>query len=123
MFGAEPAMFMLAGVALAFLGTEPAGGFAGLKDRDDGGFVAARPTSAEITGRDADVCAVEIEANALPQVLHHFLGKAGICAGNAGLGASITFLDASDQGVIGIALDARVGGDHLAHMMHDWLLC
>ena len=64
----------------------------------------------------ADIGAVEIEPDALGQLLDHFLGKASVGARGARLGAGITLLDATDQSVVGTPARVWVRTDHLLNL-------
>lgn len=90
-----------------------------LQGGDNDLLVAAGPASADPAGRKADVGAVEIEPDALPKLRDHLLGQARVSAGRAALGAAVTFLDAANERVIGVASNVGVGGNHLSHVMHD----
>jgi len=67
-------------------------------------------------GRRADIGAVQIEPDALAQLLHLVLGKAGVRAGNAGLRARVTFLDATDQCIVHVSANSPVRTDHFADL-------
>src|SRR6476659_9756878 len=120
-FGADAAMFMHGCVPLALLGAQPAGGGADAEHASHHFVIETCPAGQDATGDVADVGAIEIQADALGQLVHHALRQAGVGAGSAGLGARITFLDAADQGVVDLALDGRVGADHFAGV-HGGLL-
>jgi hypothetical protein len=112
-------MFMLIGVFVAFFGTRSACSCAGLHRRRDNLFVAPGSTNTYGARSQAEVGAVLIQANALAKLVHHIFCQTGICAGDAGLGARVAFLEAADQSLIGVALNLRMGGNHLLHVMHD----
>ena len=63
--GAEAAMLMLLGMALAFIVAQAAGEGAGLERRDDDLLVAAGPPGADRSCGGTDIGAVEVETDAL----------------------------------------------------------
>lgn len=77
---AKAAVIVAAGVLLAFLCTEAAGKSAGFQHRHEGLLV--RPGSADRNRPrgNAQVGAVEIEANALSKLRHHLFGETGVRA-------------------------------------------
>ena len=117
-FRADSAMLVLARMPLAFLAADTAGLRTCLQRGDDHLLVRPSPARSDRARSNADVGAVEIEADALPKLIDHVLGEAGVGAGCAALGAGIAFLDTADQGVIGVSPDAWMRGNHLVHMVH-----
>src|SRR6185436_11860400 len=113
-FRADAAMFMHGCVLPALLRAKPAGGGADAEHAAHHLVIGTGPAGHDAAGDAADVGAIEVEADALGQLLHHALRQAGVGTGGAGLGAGVTFLDAADQGVVDLALDSRVGADHFA---------
>src|SRR5215207_615523 len=120
-FRADAAMFMHGRVLLALLRAKPAGGGADAEHAAHHFVIGTCPPGHDAAGDVADVGAIEVQADALGQLLHHALRQAGVGTGGTGLGAGIAFLDAADQGIIDLALDGRVGADHLAGV-HGGLL-
>lgn len=109
-------MLMLCSVPLAFVGTQPARGRAGIQHCNDRDFVRARSSGPERTGSKAGIGTVEIKANALPQLRDHLLCKRGIGTGNAGLSATVTLLDAGDQCLVNFPLNIRMQRNYLTDL-------
>jgi len=84
---ADPAMLMHGRMPLAFLAAGPTCLRARLERRHDHLLVAARPAGGEASGRDTEVRTVEIEADALTQLVDHLLADTGVGAGCAALRA------------------------------------
>ena len=80
-------MFMHGGVRLALLGAQPAGGGAYAEHAAHHFVIETGPAGHDAAGDVADVGAIQIQADALGQVLHHALRQAGVGAGGAGLRA------------------------------------
>ena len=72
-------------------------------------LVAAGPPRRDGARRQADVGTIEIEANALPQLVDHLFADAGVRAGRAALRARKALFDTADERVVGVALNLRVG--------------
>lgn len=107
-------MFVHPGVTLA-LGGAPRTGFGAqgdqaLQDRR----VRAGAARAEPSGGQAQVGAIEIQPDTVRQVLDHIFRQAGIGAGDAGLGALETGLDAAYQRLVGLAPHLWVRAQHVA---------
>jgi hypothetical protein len=115
-FGANTAMFVHAGVALAFLAAEPTRGGTGVEHAPDDFFIRPGASCRDASGDVADVGAIQIHAYALYQVAHLGFRKAGIGTGCACLSASVAFLDATDQCIIGVSTHVRVGAEHLLRL-------
>jgi hypothetical protein len=111
--GANAAMFVHAGVPLAFFAAEATRGAAGVEHAPDDFFVRSGTPCRNTPGDVADVGAVQVHAYALCQVTNLGLRKAGIRTGRACLGTRVAFLDTTDQCVIGAPMHVRVGADHL----------
>ena len=122
MLGADAAVLVHAGVLLALLGADATRHDTGLHRSDDDLLVAAGSAGTDGAGREAQIGAIEVQSDALPQLVDHVLGEASVCARNAGLRTGIAFLNAADQRVVGVPPDIRVCGDHFSHVMHEILL-
>ncbi|WP_216442229.1 hypothetical protein, partial [Arcanobacterium phocae] len=71
----------------------------------------------------ANIGAVKVQPDALPQVGHHVLGQARVRAGRTGLSALETGLDALGQLLpVDVPQVFRVGLQHRAHVMGHGLL-
>ena len=101
MFGADAAVLMFLGVAFALVSAEHAGLSAGLKRKDDQGFVSPGAAGRKLAGCEAKIGAVQVEPDALAQLRHHFFAQASVRAGNAYRSAGEAFLDAGHQCVVG----------------------
>jgi hypothetical protein len=110
---ADGAVLVLLRVPLALLGTGAASQAAGLEHRAQRALVASRAAGSHRAGSNAGIGAVLIEPDALRQLLDHVLAEACIRASGAGLRAVEAGFDATDQNIIGVPADVRVGGDHL----------
>src|SRR6185312_4117210 len=113
-FGADAAMFMHGRVRLALLGAQLAGGGADAEHAAHHFVIGTGAACHDPAGDVANIGAIEIQPDALGELLHHALRQAGVGAGGANLGAGITFLDAADQGVVDLALGGGVGANHFA---------
>lgn len=109
--GAKPAMRVMAGMLVAFLGALMAGFGAGLDETAHDLGVVAGAAGSDAAGGAADVGAVEIQPDALPQVGHGVLRQASIGTRDAGLHAVEAAIDAADKRILDTT-DMRVGGDH-----------
>lgn len=73
----------------------------------------------DVSCRGADVCTIEIKANAPDQFLHHIFAQAGIGASDARLGAVKAGLDTLHETVhIGLQ-PLGMGLHHFTNMIHD----
>lgn len=109
-------MLMMAGVALAFIAAHTAGLGAGPQHHTNDLLVRAGPAHCHGAGGGAHVGAVEVEADALRELLHRGLTEAGVGAGCTGTGAGVALLDAADQRVVGIASYVPVRANDLLHV-------
>ncbi|WP_342626631.1 hypothetical protein [Reyranella massiliensis] len=110
------------GMPLAFIGTGPAKLGAGLDHATDQGGIGVSAAGENRPGGSAGIGAVEVEPDALAQSCYPFLAEAGVCTGDAGLGAIEAGFDATDQRVAGrAAAGMRVAQEHRADM-HRLLL-
>ena len=80
------------------------------------GSFGAGPPRGKSAGGGTDVRAVEIEPDALLQLLDHLLGEAGIGAGGASLSAGVAFVDAADQRLADAAPHVGMRADNLSRM-------
>jgi hypothetical protein len=87
-------MFVFTGVFFALFATNIASEGAGLQRRTSELFIGARPPRRQGACRDAQVCAVQIDAYALAQLCDVGFTHARVGANNADNGAVVTFLDA-----------------------------
>lgn len=114
MLGTDAAMFMLPGMARAFLGTSPAGGGTGLDRSAQNALIIARLPRQNRPCRDTDIGAVQIQPDTLAKIRHHILGQTGIRTGCAALRAGIAFLDTANERLRDAASTAGMGVDHLS---------
>jgi hypothetical protein len=105
-----------AGVSLTLIRAKPARGSASVKHAADHLVVKPGPAGRKPAGDVANVGAIEIEPDALCERVDRILGKAGVRAGGTGLGTGVTFLNATDQQVAGLALHFRMRPDHLLNL-------
>jgi phage-related minor tail protein len=101
--GAGPAVLVFARVLPAFFGTEAASLSAGSDHVAHHLLVGACPSTGDRARRRTNIGAVEIEPDALGELLHVALAKAGVGAGDADLRAIETLLDTFDEGVVDAA--------------------
>jgi hypothetical protein len=94
---ADPAVLVLPSVALTLLTAHLAGGRADLKHLAQDLLIGAGPPRRQGAGGSTYIRTVEVEPDALLQLLDHLLGEAGIGAGGTGLRAGLTFIDAADK--------------------------
>lgn len=111
--GANTAMFVHAGVSLAFLAAEATGGGAGVKHAPDDFFIRSGASCRNASGDAADVGTIQVHSYALCQVANLGFRETGIRTGRACLGTGVTFLNTSDQCVIDMPTYFGVGADHL----------
>ena len=118
-FCADAAMLMIAGMPLALLRAHAASLGASLQRHGDDLLVGARASRPQRARGNADIGAVEVEADALTKLGHHVLGEASVGAGGAALSTGVAFLDTADEGLVHVALNAGMGRDHIVHMVHQ----
>lgn len=109
-------MLVHAGVAIAFLAAQAAGRCAGFQHTAYHLLVRTGPTGGNRSGGGANVGAIEIQANALGQLLDHVLTQAGVGAGCADLGTRVALLNAPDESIVRVALHVWMGANHLLNM-------
>jgi hypothetical protein len=114
--GADSAMFMLLRVTLAFLSAQTAGGSASIQHPPEDFLVGTGPARRDASGHVADIGAIEIEPDTLPQILDHLLRKTGIRAGGACLSAGIALLDTVNEHVVRPAAHVRMRADHFVDL-------
>jgi hypothetical protein len=105
---------MVDGVLLTFLGADAARKRAGFDHRAEHFLIGSGPPRGERSGRVANVGAIEIEPNALPERRHVLFRDARISTRRARLRASVAGFDAGDQGVADTALYVGMGGDYFS---------
>jgi hypothetical protein len=115
-FRAYAAVFVPARVPLAFITAQATRRRAGDEHPTNELVIRAGAPGGDASRDIADIGAVEIEPDALGQLLDHFLGKASVGARGARLGAGITLLDATDQSIVGAAARIWVHTDHLLNL-------
>jgi hypothetical protein len=111
-FAADPAMLMRGSVLFAFLRTSTAGTATNLQQLREHVRIAPGASRRESARSQADIGAVEIQADALPQLLHARLGEARISATRTHLRAIETFLDAANERRRRFAVHVRMRGNH-----------
>src|SRR3954471_1865845 len=117
--GADAAVLVDVGVAGALVAAGPARRGAGLQDRAGQVRVVAGVPREHPASGVADVGAVEVGADARPQLGDHLLAQAGVGAGRAGLRALEARLDAGDELLLVDTPEVgRVGVEHLAGNGH-----
>ena len=109
-------MLMMLGVALALLGAGRAGLPAALDLRPRGLRLVLRLAADRAPGRDADVGAVEAEANAAAHLSDVFLGEVGVHADRAAASAVVALGDASGERLAIDLARPRVGGEQLGYV-------
>jgi len=112
MVGANAAMLVHVRVSGTFIGTEAAGREACVEKGLDERGVGLCLSYYDMTCRGAHVGAVEIQADAVPQVGDHRLGQAGVGAGRAHLTASSQMARSLAQSFI-VRCRLRMSGKHL----------
>lgn len=117
-FGADAAMLVTSCVTLAFRCTSAACRGAGLQHLAQHRFVRAGAAGCDRGRGRADVGAVEVETNALGEVLYHLLAEARIRAGNAGLRACGDLFTTTDEHLVDVSSYMRVLADHFAKVVH-----
>lgn len=119
--GADAAMLVILGVLLAFGGAKRAGFFARPQGRNDHALIGTGAARGNAGRCIAQVGAIEIKPNTLPQLQHHVLAEARIGARGTRLRTVQTFLDALDEIWIGIALNGRMRAKHLLNVHGGFL--
>lgn len=117
-FGADAAVLHRLGVAVALLGAGPAGDGAGLELGAQGRRVLHPRPGHEAPRERADLCAVQVQADAAPQRGRVVLLQAGVGAGGAHRGARGGGLDEGVGLLARVARGVRVGGEDLVHAVH-----
>jgi hypothetical protein len=102
---------MHVGMLLAFDGAVGAGLGAGFEHTLYQRLMAAGATRGEAGRRQADIGAIEIEADALGEILDHVLGEAGVDADVTYGGAAVGRLDRTDQAVVEAAAHVGMGAN------------
>ena len=118
-FCADATMLMLTGMPLALLRTHAASLGAGLQRDGDDLLIGARAPRRDCPRCNTNIGAVEVETDTLAKLGDHVLGEASVGAGRAALGAGVALLDTANEGLVGVALNAGMGRDHIVHMVHQ----
>lgn len=105
---ANAAMLMHGSVPIAFFRAIAAGQRASFENAAQNLFIAAGPPRSQGAGRDTQIATIQIEPNALSQLFDHLFAKTGIGTGCAALRAVVTFFNAANEGLIGLALHMRM---------------
>lgn len=108
---ADLAVFVMTRVASTLFCAQPACLRARIEQRLQDNFVTTRAPGRESAGRGTDVRTVEIQSNALCELLDLVLSETSISACGTGLGAVVACLDATDQLAVHVAADVRVCTD------------
>jgi hypothetical protein len=118
--GADPAMFVFAGVTPALIAAKTARNGANVEHAAD--HLLIRPGSAgrETARYGANVGAIKVEADALREFPHTFLSQARVGARRACLCTRVAFLNTADQSIVGLSSHIGMGADHLMSL-HDRL--
>jgi hypothetical protein len=90
-------MLVMLRVPLALVTAQPASNRTCSNDNCNELGHERRLSGKDVSGRDADVTAVQAERGAHKERVDIRLGKVGVCAGSAALGALEARVDASDQ--------------------------
>ncbi|WP_161993547.1 hypothetical protein [Muricoccus nepalensis] len=101
---------------LALLGTLATRRLTGGEHGPDHLLVGTGSPGSNRTRRRANIGAVEVESDALRELLNHLLAETGIGAGGTGLRTRVALLDALDQDVVGASLNVWMRADHLLDM-------
>lgn len=104
---------MLLRVAFAFITTSPAGQGTRFKHGTERQFITTRTARGERAACSASVRTVKIKADALGKFMDDILAQASVGTGYASLFAIKAGFDTVNQNVVRIALNVRMGGDHL----------
>lgn len=118
MLSADTAVFVLARMPLTLRGTAVTGKLTRLNRGAQHFFVGTRSARSERTGRPAKIGAIEIQANALAQLLDHRLRKTCVRACDARLSASEALVDAAHERRAVVTSDIGMRSDHLLRV-HD----
>jgi hypothetical protein len=110
---------MMGSMTLTLLPAEAASCGAHMQHPADNLVVPASAARGNSARNVADVGTVQIQPDALRQVMNIVFGQT--CAGRTDLSAGVALLDASDQRIVGASSDVRVGGDHLMGLHGDLL--
>jgi hypothetical protein len=97
--GADAAVFLVLSVRLALLAASAAGLGAGLDDGSGEGGLERGLSAEHVSGRRADVGAVEVQADAAHERRQLLLSEAGVRACAAALGAVVTGIDTTAEDV------------------------
>ncbi len=116
LFSAHLAVGHIRCVLLAFRLAHFAGRDACPELSENGVMICSRLPAHETAGRDADIRTVQVESNALHDMLHGVFRETRVRACPAGLGAGETGFDALDQGASIRGLSTRVGFQHFFDM-------
>jgi hypothetical protein len=100
-------------MAFAFVTTDLTGRGTHVEHAPDDFLIGARSATRHGTRYCTDIGTVQVEADALGQILDGTLPQTGIRACGAGLSTVVTLVDAADQSVVGAAFHVRVGANHL----------
>jgi hypothetical protein len=122
--GADPAVLVLSGMAFAFFTASPTCLCTGL-DRSPQNLDVGSCTPGRHRSRcSADVGAIEVQPDALPEFVDHLFRQAGVGAGRAGLRTVIRLFDELQEPIGRVTLNVRVGAHHLAnvHNASSWLV-
>lgn len=111
--GTDGAVFVLLRMTVTFVATNPTGLRTGFEHYAKDRFVASGSARCHRTGGATGIGTVQIEPDALGQLLDHVFAQAGVGTGDAGLFAIEAGLDAADENVVGVAADMGMGTDHL----------
>jgi hypothetical protein len=122
-FSADPAVLVLIGVAAALVTASPTRFGAGPDSSSKSFDIGSGAPGGHRSRGCANVGAVEIEANALPEIGDHLFRQARIRTRRAGLGAIIRLFDELQEPVGRVALNVGVGAYHLAnmHFASSWM--
>ena len=115
-FRANPAVLMMLGVLGTFGSAIAASSGTGLKHVRDCALIGSRPPRHNGTRRVADVRAIQVESDALPQTVEVLFTQTGVCTGRAGLRAIVAFFDAPDDRVTRLCPCLRMRADNLLSM-------
>jgi hypothetical protein len=107
---------MSARVPVTFFTADAASQGASLKGAANRLLVRARAARSDRTGRDTDICAIQVQSNTLRQFFDHVFAQAGIRATGAGLRAGIALLDAANERFIHVAFDVGMRADNFPYL-------
>jgi hypothetical protein len=109
-------MLVALGMALTFSFAASACPATGFQHWAEYGLVHMGAPGRDRTGREADVGAIQVQADALAQIFQHVLAETGIGAGGARLGAVEARFDAGDESADIAGLLSRMSADHGLNM-------